>query len=205
MTLLSIAREMAVEIGEETPDTVQDNEPFSRLAVRFINETAYDAIRRVDWHFLTKITTIPGAGENRFYDLPSDYSRLIRGQAVRRNGKPVRGSLSSDEWAALDHIEGEPRYFRATSTSIAFYPYPATGHTLTVAYQSKNWAQTDDQQPLEKLSKDGDHPLLPSQLLLRGAVWRWYRHAGREFGDHMAEYEAMLTDYALSESGMRQP
>jgi hypothetical protein len=205
MTLISIAKQMAVNIGEANPDSVQDNAPFSRLAVQFINETGKDMVRRVDWHALNKTFTVTSDGTDRTYALAPDHDRLVKGLAVSVGGIPVRGSLSQDELASLTMSEGVPRYFWAAGASIRFYPYPAAATTATVSYQSKNWAKNVQASGISELSKDTDVPLLSEDLLLRGAVWRWYRHAGKDFSDQMAEYEAILTDYAGHEGGMRQP
>ena len=106
---------------------------------------------------------------------------------------------------SLSHIEGTPRYFRSASATISFYPFLATGAEATVAYQSKSWAVNLAGDGVSSMTKDDDSELISSDLILRGAVWRWLRHAGRDFSDHMAEYEQQIQDYAQAESGMRQP
>lgn len=205
MNLLDIARALATNIGEEMPETTQDDTPFSRLAVQFINDTGRDLIRRVDWHTLNRSHVLTGNGTGQLHNLPTDYMRLIRGQAVSHGGAALRGSLSSDEWASLTHTVGSPRYFRATARTIGFYPFLTSGAQAAVSYQSRNWAQSNTNDPRDSLSRDNDRSWLPGDLLAAGAVWRWFRHAGRDFSDYMAEYEQMLTDYAQAEGGMRQP
>lgn len=205
MNLLDIAKQVATNIGEETPVTVQDTEPFSRLSVQFINETGRDLIRRVDWHFLRTAETVTGDGTARMYDLSAAFDRLTSGLSVTFSGNPVRGSLSQDEWNAVTPSEGTPRYFYAAGRSIGFYPFLAATAVASVSYQSKNWATDATDAGIYLLSKDNDVANLPAPLLVIGAVWRWLRHAGKGYEDHMAEYEAMLTDYAQAEGGMRQP
>lgn len=205
MTLLSIAKGMAVNIGEAEPGTAQDGTPFSRLARQFINETGKELVRRVDWHKLNKTLALTGDGTDKAYDFETDHDRLAKGQCVTCDGAPVRGSLSQDEWNALTHSAGTPRYFYALGTSIKFYPYPKDSLSISVAYQSNQWAKDKDGDGISSMMSDTDVELLPTELLLRGAVWRWYRHAGRDFSDQMAEYEGMLTDYAKAEGGFRSP
>jgi hypothetical protein len=205
MKLIDIAKQMAVNIGEETPDSVQGTDPFSRMAVQFINETGKDMVRRVDWHVLSKTWAVTGDGTDRAYSLAPDHDRLVRGLAVSVDGNPVRGSLSQDELASVVMSEGLPRYFWATSSTIRFYPFPAAATVANVFYQSKEWAVATTEVGLSTMSKDSDVSLLSGDLLMRGAVARWLRHAGKDFSDQMAEYEAMLTDYAGHEGGMRQP
>lgn len=205
MNLLDIAKQVATNVGEPTLLTVQDNAPFSRLAVQFINETGKDLIRRVDWHSLRKAFTVTGDGTARMHTLASDHDRLTPGLAVTFGGTPVRGSLSPDEWSSLSPSSGAPRYFYIAGRSIGFYPFLESAAAASVSYQSANWAAKADASPISSMSKDNDVTDFPAALLALGAVWRWYRHAGRDFSDHMAEYEQMLVDYAQAEGGMRQP
>lgn len=204
MNLLEIATEIAVEVGEETPATAQNVSPFTRLAVQFINETGRELVRRVDWHVLNKVQTFEGDALDAFYPFDDDYARLTKGQSVTAAWMPVRGSLSADEWNSLVRTPGQPRYFRSTASGIGFYPSADAGVPISVSYQSKNWVRADGvERP--SMTQDSEITVLPAPLFVRGAVWRWHRHGGRDFSDHMAEYEAMLADYADQEGGVRQP
>ena len=205
MNLLEIATEIAIEVGEATPTTAQDKSPFTRLAVQFINETGRELVRRVDWHVLNETYTFLGDGLDRFYPFPESYARLTRGQSIVADGAPVRGSLTADEWNSLARAPGQPRYFRATANGVGFYPLADIGVSVSVSYQSRNWVRQVSDQTTDKMAQDNDETILPAPLLVRGAVWRWYRHTGRDYSDHLAEFETMLTDYADQEGGIRQP
>lgn len=205
MTLLAIATEAAVSVAEATPQTVQDASPFTRAIVQFINETGRELARRVDWHSLRRTATVPGNGTTVTFPLSSDFARLSRGQCVSVGGLPIRGSLSSDEWGALTQSVGSPRYFFLSGQNIGFYPTAASGSIVNVIYQTKEWAENTASAGLEYMKDDGDRERLPTDLLVRGSVWRWLRHTGRDFSDHMSEYETMLADYAKAEGGVRQP
>lgn len=205
MTLLEIAKNVSIETGVEIPASIQNDDPFSLKIVRFINETGIELARRVDWHVLNKRYEIVGDGSSRDFDLPNDYARLARGLSVSVNGALIRGSLSADEWFSLTFSQGTPRYFRSSSSQISLYPYPPSAQSIFVSYQSSNWAQDINEGGKAQMSTDSDVPLLPVALFERGAVWRWMRHVGRDYADHMAEYEAMLADYSQHEGGIRQP
>lgn len=205
MKLLDIAAEIAIEVGEETPVTAQDVSPFSRLALLFINETGRELVRRVDWHVLNNIQTFLGDAQDNFYPFAADYARLTKGQSITADGMPVRGSLSADEWNSLVRFPGQPRYFRSTASGVAFYPSADAGIPISVSYQSHDWVRQNGGTTTDRMTRDDDEAILPGPLLVRGAVWRWYRHGGRDFSDHMAEYESMLVDYADQEGGVRQP
>jgi hypothetical protein len=205
MTLLEIAKAVAVETGVEIPVTVTGDDPDAIKIVRFVNETGAELARRVDWHVMRQQFTVTGDGTNRLYPLADDHSRLAQGLSVTVGGVPVRGSISADEWFSLVHAQGTPRYFWLAGLSMGFYPYPAAAQDLSISYQSTDWAQDLNGNGKTSLSADNDAVRLPGELFIRGAVWRWMRHVSRDFSDQMAEFEGMLTDYASAEGGMRQP
>lgn len=204
-TLLEIAKAVAVEVGVEIPITVTGDDPDAIKMVRFINDTGEELARRVDWHALNRTFVVTGDGTDRFYPLASDHARFVKGLAATVNGASIRGGISADEWFSLSRTSGTPRYFRSTKTTIGFYPYPAAAQTVLLSYQSNAWCEDRNAADKTVLSADDDAPRLPCELFVRGAVWRWMRHVSRDFSDHMAEYESMLTDYAQAEGGMRQP
>lgn len=205
MSLLDIARELSVAVAENRPETVQGDTPFARMAVQFINETGRELARRVDWNVLRRTKTVTGDGIAVTIALPADFSRMAEGLAASANGNPVRGSLSPDEWSALSSVFGVPRYYYLSGINISFYPAPAATQTVDVTYQTSNWAKDADAVGKSYMSLDNDEELLPRDLLVQGAVWRWFRHAGRDFSDYMAEYEAAIADLAKAGNGVRQP
>lgn len=204
-TLLEIAKAVAVEIGVEIPLTVTGDDPDAIKMVRFINATGTELARRVDWSALNERHDIVGTGSPTVHALADDHDRLAQGLCVTGSGGAVRGSITADEWFSLVPSEGVPRYFRSTATDIRFYPYPAVAEGVTVSYQSRNWAQSASGAGKSVLETDDDQPKLPCALFVRGAIWRWMRHVGRDFNDQMGEYEAQLADYAKAEGGIRQP
>ncbi len=121
---------------------------------------------------------------------------------VSTDGRPVRGSLTPDEWMALTPIKGTPRYYYLSGLKISFYPYLASGASARVQYQSKNWATNGTK---AALTIDTDTSLISEDLLAMGAILRWRRHVGKDFADYLAEFEATLMDRAKFDSGTRLP
>lgn len=201
MTVLDIAKVVARNMSIEEPDTIISTEEpdFVKLA-QFINEAGQELARRVDWTSTRRTQSYLGTGYNAFYDLPDDYSRLIRGYAVKVDGSPVRGGLTGDEWNALEPVGGTPRYFHTIGQQIAFYPYPAGDQTVVLTYQSMNWIEGK-----QELTTDDDVPLVPRRLMEMGALWRFKRHIGGDYSDYLAEYEQVITDMAGFDDQVRLP
>lgn len=205
MTLLEIVQDVAKNIGIEPPDSAQPADADAIKLVQFVNDTGVELSRRVNWNILTLQATITGNGSDDKFALPSNFSRLSDGLCVTCDGSAVRGGLTSDEWLSLSPVDGTPRFFRLLGGKIGLYPYPENGMIVRVSYLTVNWAKNVSDAPIARMTTDNDTSTLPDQLLVRGAVWRFLRHVGKDFSDHMAEYEAMLLDYANAEAGERKP
>jgi len=203
MSLLSIAANVAANVGVKAPSSVLANnndQNAVKIAV-FSAETGDELARRADWTGLRKTVTLVSDGTATALSLPNDFLRLIPGLSVMTSaGAPIRTGLSSDEWNSLTPIQGTPRFANLKAGSIAFYPYLAYADTATVIYQSNAWGPTG-----AKWSNDGDVPLVPEQLMTQGTIWRWRRQLGQDFQDYLAEYEAAIADYAKFDDGIRSP
>lgn len=201
-TYLSIMQAVAVHAGIEPMSTVVGDDPDCLLIGRFVNEAGAEVAQRVDWSVLRRSMTLPGTGRAGAYALPADFARLTPGLSVSCGWSPVRGSLTADEWAACPAgMTGMPRYFILSSGRLEFWPCPRATDTLTVTYQSGNWALSG----ADVMTVGADAPLIPDDLLVLGALWRWRRHVGKDYADHMAEFEARLSARAAADSGARQP
>ena len=203
MSLLSIAQNVAANVGVKAPLSVLSNfNDSSAVKIALFSQEAGDELaRRADWSALRKTVTLVGTGNPDALALPADFLRMINGLAVKTAaGVPIRTGLSADEWNSLTPIEGTPRFANLTAGSIRFYPYIAYADTATVTYQSNAWGPAG-----AEWGSDGDVPLVPERLMTQGTVWRWRRQLGQDFQDYLAEYEAAIADYAKFDDGLRSP
>lgn len=203
MTLLEILASVSKSAGVAVPTvaaTSTDDE-YVKL-VQFSAEACEEIARRADWSALRNTATIVGTGANDDFALPSDFDRLTIGGAVVASGNYVRGGLTTDEWLSLTPAVGAPRFFRVNGqSSINFHPYPALAASISVSYQSKNWCSNGS----EAWEADDDTPLVPSDLVVKGTIWRWKRYVGQDYSDYLAEFEAALADRVSFEARDRTP
>ena len=205
MTFLEIMQRVAKNAGIDIPATTASTDPDRIKIALFINETGKELARRVDWRSLRKTVTLTGDGTSNSHTIAADFARLPEGMAVRCDGTPVRGSLTTEEWFSLEPVEGSPRYFFLDSRNIGFYPYLPSGKQVTVQYQSARWVTEPGTQGFEEMTNDAQDTPLNGDLIAFGAYVRWRRHIGKDFADHQAEFEAMLADIAKAEGGVRAP
>jgi hypothetical protein len=201
MSLITIARNIAVNVGIDVLSEVKSSaDPSALKIVRFTEEAGEEIARRANWGKLRKTATLTGDDTNQSFQLPSDFARVIPGTAIKINGATVRTGLSADEWNDLPPTVGVPRYARLEGQTVAFWPYLADEQTAIVTYQSLNWSTGG-----ASWQADGDTGLVPEILIEKGALWRWRRQLGADYQDHLTEYETALADLAKSDDAMRQP
>lgn len=205
MNLLEMAKRVATSVGLDRPTSAQSDDLDNEKIVQFINETGKELKRRVDWTALTKSHSVTVFDGDGFGALATDHDRFVRGLAIKVSGVGLRGSLSADEWNSLPTSTGTPRFYRVAGTRVGFFPKPSSGLSASVNYQSRFWALDNTDAGKEEMGQNEDVPLIPDELLIKGAVWRFQRHVGKDFADHVAEFETMLADLATGEGGVRQP
>src|SRR5690606_2334032 len=174
MSYITIMQDVARNVGIRQPDSVSDTGADTIKLGQFINEAGREVARRFDWSALRKTATLTGTGTDSAYTISTDFDRLPAGLSVIHDGMPLRGSLTPDEWFAIDNKAGDPRYFYLKAKELRFYPYPKSGETIRVLYQSKNWVDASTDSDL--MESDADEAFIPDVLIASGAVWRWRRH-----------------------------
>ena len=190
-TFLEICRALAKNVGLVEPDVVFTSQDRAWAeAIQFANEQGRELLRRADWGALLEAGTVVGSGADVRLDLPADFERIAKGIAVTHSSGNVR-PLSRAEWGALTPVEGSPRYFLLEEDKLRFWPYLATGDSVSVNYISANWCSSGAQ-----LATDADTVVFDAGLFTLGLIVRWRRQKGMDYADFEAEYEAALADFA---------
>lgn len=200
MTLLTVCEALAKNVGLPVPAQVAAaTDRTSVEMLQFANDTATEIARRVDWGRLTASATITGTGAAVAHSLPSGFSRIAAGASVFTSGGAVIRSLTRAEWDTLTAVQGTPRYFYVTATTIQFWPYLANAATARLVYQTGNWCSNGT----SAFSADSNTALFSEVVLEKGLIARWRRQKGMDFADFEAEYEAELKNQAAFDDRSR--
>ncbi|MEO1538587.1 MAG: hypothetical protein AAFR73_12750 [Pseudomonadota bacterium] len=192
MTLLTIAQELAYNVGLQKPDAVAASGTREHQEIlTYANLVGEELARRVDWGALQMDITLTGDGTNKVHDLGAGFSRITSGVGVMSGGRIIR-PLTRAEWGVLTPVEGAPRYFLLEGKALTLWPYLANGETVTVSAQMTSWCSNG----IDKWSDDSETSLIDETLFLKGLIVRWRRQKGMEFADYEAEFEAALQDFA---------
>lgn len=193
MTLLSIVRTLAADVGLAIPDQVVGSTNRSMIeALSFANAAGEELARRVDWMQLAQTITLTGDGTDKLHSLPDGFSRVIPGVAVVNSSGGIVRPLTRAEWASLTPVEGLPRYFLLEGGEMRLWPYLADAATVSVGFQSKNWCSNGTGEWVI----DDDTSVIDEGLFAKALITRWRRQKGMDYADQEAEYEAALSDLA---------
>lgn len=192
MTLLTLANGLALNVGMRVPSQVVGSSAREWVeALQFANETGEELARRADWGALQASATLTGDGTNKVHALPSGFSRVNGGAAVKAGTAIVR-PLTRAEWNTLTPVVGTPRYFLLEGAEMTLWPFLADAATATVEYQTKNWTSAG----AAAFTADSQSSLIDEVLFLKGLIVRWRRQKGMSYQDEEAEFESSIQDFA---------
>lgn len=196
MKIIDIVNAVCDEVKLDQFDSVYGaNDENAKTMLTLAWEGGSEIARRVDWRDL--VTTYPLVSAPAAY--PQDFERVIQGGAVMTAaGDFVRPVTSRGQWRFLKaNPSAQPFYF-LSETGIDFAPVTAA-IGASMLYLSKAWVLADGGSREQVFQGDDDQTIFPSELLLKNLIWRWRRHKGLDYSDQLAEFEADLAQFEVSE------
>lgn len=215
MTLLSLCQDACDELGIERPSQIvgsTDQTARTLLVLANAEGRALSRYPKNGWAIQQREHTFSTVASTAEYALPSDFRCFIDETAWDRDSYwEMRGPLSPQEWqrvksglAATPALRRRWRVKRSGS-SIAnkFFidPTPDSVAALVFEYVSNQWlTNAAGDTGYESWQADTDVPILDSELMRRGLVWRFKAAKKFDFTSELAEYEA-LRDQAVAQDG----
>ncbi|TAH36533.1 MAG: hypothetical protein EYC62_02500 [Alphaproteobacteria bacterium] len=215
MNLLSIAQNVAYEVGFEPPAFLYGNtDATARQILALCNREGKILARRHNWTMLQKEYDITTVGGQENYDLPDDFDRLIDNTLWDRSAyQSMRGPLSPQQWqqkkSGLIGSVGIKRNFRIKRgadiiNQIYIDPVPPiNGDALILEYVSQNWVRNlAGTQTSNVWQDDSDESILPENLVIMGVVWRFLLAKGLDYAMALQEYEREVSQAIARDGGM---
>lgn len=204
-TLLQIVQDAAAECSVPRPDTVFNNtdQDVQRL-MQMSNREGRDLTKAADWTVLQRLHTITTTASDGEYDLPDDYSRLLRETEWDRSAqRPMEGPVNPQHWQALKSsnfgsgvIDKKFRIFRASTGSgraVFIHPVPTvSSETLVFEYVSSHWCASSGGTTSDAWAADADTAILDRDLMTLGLIVRFKRSVGLDFSSEADEYESIF-------------
>lgn len=208
MSVLSVARDVALVIGLDQPDTLMSStdREYQELA-RVARDTAYMIATAFDWQELQVIKTYTGDDTSEAFDLPADYDRMVEGAQMwsSRWIWAFNHIANPDEWLEMQVV---PYTFINGNWIIygrQFHYLPLMQSTETVKfwYVSKNLATASNGTAKETFTADDDTFRIPEKLLELGMIAKWRKNKGLPADDAEADFSAEFTRQMNKNAGAK--
>lgn len=206
-TALEIIKRVAGRIGLGKPNTASGSTDIQVVQLLdLLNEEGQELSARFDWQALIAEKTFTAlAAEDQgllvggtILSAANGYDHIINGSIFNRTTRvEMPGTLTAPTWQAYkaSGIVSNPYgQYRIRGGRLLLMPAPGAGNTVAFEYKTQNWVQHVDGTFDDEMTADGDIPLLDSQLLQSGLLWRWKSAKGLEYAEDHQKYEAMVLD-----------
>jgi hypothetical protein len=167
----------------------------------FMDQTASTILDRVDLPSpMSEVVALTGDGMTLDFPLPGA-TRLKRGKlSVYEQGLARRElvPVSTDgEWQALQDngSTGATRFYRLQgyegALTLSIYRPLGAAETVLAWVMNGKWINRNGAYEAT-FADEADVSMLPRKVMEAGIVWRFRQRKGLEYGDKLAEFEAML-------------
>ena len=199
MTLLSIARDVADEIGILAPDALIGNADLTARRIMACAKAAGEELyRKADWSILQREHVFETVADEENYPVPDDFGRAvqttawdrtayraIRGRSPRPSGSGAAPAISGCRHAVHFRLLVGP-----LAGSILLEPVPTvTGTELIYEYVTNQWAESDVRRGQAGWLADTDEIRLDNELFRRELLWRVKRALGQDYADERNDAE----------------
>jgi hypothetical protein len=196
-----------VLVGRKPTSFFGTSEKFEMEIADLVNEVAEDVARYQDWQALQTLDSLTGNGVTTAFNLPADYSRMMKNTEVRGIPGFLWGMFSYNSLSEFLHdqalgFRALPGGWIITGGQIKFCPAPS-GLTQ-FPYISSAWARSSDGLTRKsQFDTDTDTFLLPERLLRLGLIWRWRENKKLDASGDQEAFIKALDEYAFSDAGAR--
>lgn len=210
MSLLTVAQAVAEEVGLAAPSVVVgSSDKTAKQLFRLINR-AGRVLAKKNWAVLQKEHTFSRVSGTAYYDMPSDFERLLDETAWDRSTYwNLRGPLSPKQWqvkksglVASATVRSNFRVKPLTRVN-KFYidPTPTDTDSMVFEYASDQWVK-DSANAAGKsaYALDTDIALISEELIEMEVIWRFLNRKGFAYAEEKREAEIQI-DRAFSEDG----
>jgi len=171
------------------------------------NDIAQGVAEAYDWQLFNTLGTHTGDGSKEDFDLPSDYSRMLKKAQVWSSSleTPLTPISDVDKWLGID-IQS---FDFVVNAWIIFggqkHIKPALANTVTAKYyyQSNLIVTPDAGANQTEFTADTDTFRLSERLLKLGIIFRWREIKGLDYAESMDRFEDLKSKLMSADKGSR--
>lgn len=196
--------------GQPQPSSVVSNpDPTVLKFVAFAQVEAEQTGSEFNWRNLNIAMTLTGDGTTTLFALPSDFERILQGQALwsqKYPSIPLQGPISSQDLLALKALPVMPvrPVWRLIGGQLEIWPALSNLEVVNGEYRSTNPIVSGDGATRKpRWSNDSDYTLFPEIILRLGLIWRWKQSKGLDYAEDFRSYSMERDKKAGHEAGGR--
>lgn len=211
MAIGDVLRQVCVAVGEAIPpaffSTAAGTSRTWQQLQLLANEAASMIAGGFDWQVLRKVAEINGDGTAEGFDLPANFSRMLKRASLwsSRHRWDMTHIVDSDDWLSFEFTTIAPLYGAWTmhGGQIHIQPVMATGEKAKFFYISKQIVRAADGTLKTAFTADEDIFLLDERLLRLAIVYLWKQLQAQDFAAELADYEIAFDQAADSDGGSK--
>lgn len=210
MSVLTAVSDAMVLCGQPQPNSVVSNpDPTVAKFLAFAQNEAEQTGSDYNWRNLNIGMTLTGDGTTTLFALPSDFERILQGQALwsqKYPSIPLQGPISSQDLLALKALPVMPvrPVWRLIGGQLEIWPALSSGEVVNGEYRSTNpIVSSDGLTRKPRWTSDSDYTLFPEIILRLGLIWRWKQSKGLDYAEDFRSYQSEREKKAGHEAGGR--
>lgn len=211
MTLISTVAAAAPWIGITVPTVLFTATDRTSVEMQdMVNECAKAIAEDYDWQRLRIVNTITGDGTETAWDLPTDYSRMLKKTRLWPSDQPNSPLIhipDSDRWLQEDvqnfqtitnrwTIYGGQLHIKPALVTAITVKHFYISNLLVIASGGSVPTKTD-------FTADNDEFFTDERLLKLAIIWRWKAAKGRPYAEDLENYNRALEVVAGNDKGAR--
>ena len=208
MSLLTVIQDAMVLCGQSQPSSVVSNtDPTVLKFLAFAQIEVEETASEYNWRNLNIAMTLTGDWTTTLFSLPSDFERILQGQALwstKYPSIPLQGPISSQDLLALKALPVMPvrPVWRLIGSALEIWPALASGENVNGEYRSANPISSSDTTTRRpRWGSDSDFVLFPEIILKLGVIWRWKQSKGLDYAEDFRNYSIERDKKAAHENG----
>ncbi|WP_375764234.1 hypothetical protein ACE10X_13205 [Bradyrhizobium sp. Pha-3] len=210
MSILTAVSDAMVLCGQPQPNAVVSNtDPTVAKFLAFAQTEAEETGSDFNWRNLNIQMILTGDGTTTLFALPSDFERVLQGQALWSNkypSIPLQGPISSQDLLALKALPVTPvrPVWRLIGGTLEIWPALSNLEVVNGEYRSTNpIVSSDGLTRKPRWTADSDYTLFPEIILRLGLIWRWKQSKGLDYAEDFRSYTLEREKKAAHEAGAK--
>lgn len=208
MTVLSAIQSASSVLGIARPASVFGAADDDAVLLADTAQKAAEYIaERHEWQTLKRRNTYTGNGTTEGFDLPDDFSRLVKKMSIQssRLELPLSHVPDDDEWLELvtEDYQIAVGAWRLLGGQMVFYPPLAALETATFYFVTTHIVVGADAVTKAEFTADTDRFRLNERLLDLCIRWMWKEQRGLPYAEQMQTFEDALSKHVMWDRGSR--